>query len=1007
MKNLFLKVFILLAVVMLGGGITVSCTGFDGDLNFPQTNLPGDDKDDKEDEKDEGKEDEEGDDKESEKGPFLEIADPVIYSAIKVDIPITTRGLAAVGYKVVEKGVGKAPASALVLFRSGKTIDGNSEVINLTGNDGLDRGKTFVVYIAATVSSTEFYNDGEIFSVEFTTPNAYADSDVVVLRTNAEGADIYVQVPEHVKQEDRRLKWGVTNIAMLEYNGNPSIPEMLHTCDWVYPAYVIKNDTTLNINHYNVYRRNAAGEIGYYVISNSQCIEVPATDPRVETGEAAPISYYYHFQPGEPLLVLMSEVYHTDCDEYFKVEYPQDHLDTGCDKKHPTIDYGWGPGWYWYPFDMNAYKKAVGGGRDEGELPDMGVGGGGGSNIDSNKFWHEGAWYKRVDVRLPGPTQFDGTVKVEVSDLKTDGGTITFTPDNKTFAYFVGLFEETNEYNQGYRDLVRDYLKGDESLMQWFTTSEMAGYFGIFPYYASEGIIQLKLEEYFMWLTPGLTYHLVVNAVNGRMEDGEMWPDVSAQNYQHITFTLPTFTKPAPELIVTPYDAYDPYKVKFNIKNANPSIPVKKVVYAANYTRDFASYMGALGYSYSDIIKANDGYANLTEAEIAKINSSAGYDIDFDVRENSNFTLAVMGWNDENRPNDPDGENPQAVAEAISLKASPATPLNMTKLNALKGDWTATATIRTIDYSTEPYTYTQSTASWKVSIGDLKTDNVFTAADYLVFENEGVDKEAADAYLAEFNQQSVDYNAAVLGQNRVLCQGWAIDNDRTLSTVTPWDLFVMPDYKSSKVDYLFFDFGPKWFLQTDADGNIFIPVHYDRVQPLTCWYSGMMHYLCGGNFESGYANFYNPNDPESVQSVGIHVEIAEDGNTITLKSYQTEVKDAETGETSMVTLYPNVIYENNNMLNFYNPYVVSDVVLTKGWSATAPTPSRKSYVRHNGKRVANDAGYQTPVKPHNHTVLVPGVKKSDIKVVTNKFPTPEQTREGMKKLSKKIAPARK
>ena len=1006
MKNLFLKVFILLAVVMLGGGITVSCTGFDGDLNFPQTNLPGDDK---EDEKDEGKEDEEGDDKESEKGPFLEIADPMIYSAIKVDIPITTRGLAAVGYKVVEKGVGKAPASALVLFRSGKTIDGNSEVINLTGNDGLDRGKTFVVYIAATVSSTEFYNDGEIFSVEFTTPDAFADSDVVVLRTNAEGADIYVQVPEHVKQEDRRLKWGVTNIAMLEYNGNPSIPEMLHTCDWVYPAYVIKNDTTLNINHYNVYRRNAAGEIGYYVISNSQCIEVPATDPRVETGEAAPISYYYHFQPGEPLLVLMSEVYHTDCDEYFKVEYPQDHLDTGCDKKHPTIDYGWGPGWYWYPFDMNAYKKAVGGGRDEGELPDMGVGGGGGSNIDSNKFWYEGAWYKRIDVRLPGPTQFDGTVKVEVSDLKTDGGTITFTPDNKTFAYFVGLFEETNEYSQGYRDLVRGYLKGDESLMQWFTTSEMAGYFGIFPYYASEGIVQIKLEEYFRSLTPGLTYHLVVNAVNGRMEDGEMWPDVSAQNYQHITFKLPEFTTPEPELVVTPYEAYSPYKVKFNVKNPDYATnPVKKVVWVANDTREFSA-MFAQGYTYTDLVMINNGLTDLSEAEVAKVNSAEGYDMEFEVRENSHFTLAVMGWNLENYPSNPDKEGSKAYAEATSLGAIPAEPLDMTKLNALKGDWTATATIKAIDYSTEEPTITgESKISWKVSIGDLKTDNVLTAADYVVFENEGVDKEAADAYLAEFNEKSVAYNKAVLEQNRVLCQGWQLDKTRTLATASPWDLFLMEDYNASLVDYLFYDFGPKWFLQTDADGNIFVPVNYNRIQPLTRWFNGMNHYLCLGNYEVGYANFYNPKDPESVQSVGIPVEISADGNTVTLKSYTFEAVDENENKTT-ITLYPNVIYDNQGSLYFYNPFIVSEVVLTKGWNGSAtPTPSKFSTRgKASGKRVANGNSYQTPSIPFSSVTFVHGKKKPEVKVTTNKFPTPEQTREGMKKLSKKIAPARK
>jgi len=760
----------------------------------------------------------------------------------------------------------------------------------------------------------------------------------------------------------------------------------------------------LNINHHNVYRRNANDEIGYYIIGvnpdgSTKVIEVDANDPRVETGEAAPIQYYYHFQPGEPLVVMMSEVDYTDCDEYFKDENHYNNND--CDKKHPTIDYGWGPGWYWYPFDFEAYKKALGGDREPGELPMPGVGGGNAPAVDADQFWLEGAWHRQIEIRLPEPEKFDSSVKVEVSKLSPDGGLLTFTPDEDTFAYFMGVFEETNEYKQGYIDLVSTYLGGDPSLMQWFTTSEMAPYFTIFPYYNTEGVVELPLEEYFVSLTPNLRYHIVVNAVPGKMQNGEMIPDVSKQNYQHITFTIPSYTLDAPELEVTAYESNSPWKVKFNIKNANPSIPVEKVVWVANYARDFDVYMSALGYTYTDMVMMNNGVTNLNDAALQMVNSDFGYDLEFDVRAGSTFRLAAMGWNSESRPSDPDKEGSKAWADATSLEEPNADPLDMTKLNALKGDWTATATVKTVDYNTG--LATESQRSWKVSIGGLNENATLTAEEIEYLAGFGVTEVEAKAYLAEFNEMSVEYNAKVLGQNRVLCLGWQIDDTRELKTASPWDLFLMPDYNASQVDYLFSDFGPKWFLQTDAEGNIFIPVNYDRVPQLTRWYNGLSHYLCGGNYEKAIANYISMVDPESVQLAGIPVEISADGNTVTLKSYTVKGSNNED-----VDLYPNVLYDNNGGLYFYNAYIVSEVVLTKGWTepaAPAKLSTRNLGKVNGGKRVANDAEYKTPAKTASRTVFAPGTKKVEAKTITRKFNTPEETHKGMEALLKRRQPA--
>ena len=976
MKNLFTKMLVIGAMLLASGSLMTSC------IQEPDMSTP-----------------------------TLEIGTPNVISSARVEIPLNAKALTEIGYKLVEVVDGQeptAPASAVMLFRTGKKIEGNPKAIVLTSlDDNITQNKSYVVYIAAAISDTEFYNNGKIYSVEFTTPDNPANEYVIVRNRTAEGVDVDVTVPDRVKADGRRIKWGVTNIAMIGYNGHKSIPELLHSCDNVYPAFLFKNDTTLHINHHNAYRRNANDEIGYYIIAgynadgSAKVTEVPATDPRVETGEAAPIQYYYHFQPGEPVVIMMSEVAYAGCREIANLE-GQDYIDhitaDNCGEKHPMIDWGWGPGWYWYPYDYQAYIEAKGGDREPGELPMPGVGGGSTSTIDPNQFWHEGAWYQEIHVTLPQPEKFEGTVDVKVSNLSADSGKITFTPDDKTYAYFVGIFEETNEYKQGYNDIVSNILGGDPSLMQWFTTSEMAPYFTIFPYYDYEGTITLNLEEYFVALQPNLTYHIVLNAVPGKMQDGEMIPDVSKQNYKHITFRIPNYTLDAPELTVTAYESNSPWKVKFNIKNANPSIPVEKVVWVANYAREFDVYMSAFGYTYADMVQMNDGVTNLNSSALEMVNSDFGYDMEFDVRAGSTFRLAAMGWNSESRPSDPDKEGAKAWADATSLIEPAATPLDMTKLNALKGDWTATATVRTLDWNTN--TTSDATRSWKVTIGDLDANRTLTAAEIEYLAGFGVSEAAANAYLAEFNKMSADYNTSVLNQNRVMCLGWQIDDTRETATASPWDLFLMADYNASQVDYLFYDFGPKWFLQTDAEGNIFIPVNYDRVPQLGSWYNGLNHYLCGGNYEKAIANYISMVDPESVQLAGIPVEISADGNTVTLKSYTVKSSNNED-----VDLYPNVLYDNGG-LYFYNPYIVSEVVLTKGWTEPAAPASKLSTAReskvNNGKRVINGAEYKAPVKPASRTVFAPGVKKADAKVIDRKYPTAEEFRQNMEKLGKKL-----
>ena len=302
--------------------------------------------------------------------PSFEITgEAVVNNAVSVDIPVKAQNLEKIGCYVREIFVDEkgdkyfvsgydsnknpilagqiADPTAAIVFRKGKIFEGGESINNLhlSGNEGLDRNKTFIVYIAA-IANNKYYNNGQIFSVEFKTPEKYADDDVAVIRQSYEGMDVYLTFPPQVKAKNRRVKWGVSNIATLAYYGNPPIPQQLHNCDFVYPAFLVQRDTLLEINHYNAYRRNAKGEIGYYVVGYSNCVEVSKDSPDVESGAAGPIQYYYEFQPGEPLVLLLSEVDYADCDlGNYEEGANADHKIESCDKKHPIINWGWGKGW--------------------------------------------------------------------------------------------------------------------------------------------------------------------------------------------------------------------------------------------------------------------------------------------------------------------------------------------------------------------------------------------------------------------------------------------------------------------------------------------------------------------------------------------------------------------------------------------------------------------------------------------------------------------------------------
>ena len=920
--------------------------------------------------------------------PKLQVGTPVVNSAVSVDVPLQVNALSQIFYKVEEASEGQEAPSAVTLQMAGKVVAGSTKVLKLSGQDGLVKGKEYVVWITASISNTEFYQNGKVFSATFATPDYYEDQ-VQILSIQQDGANVYVTFPHEICHTCNRVKWGITDLATYNLYGQPVV-EKLTTNDTHYPNYVISDDTLLEINTYNAYRRDENGNILYVDWMGNTYLE---NDPN-RTEDAEPLQYHPILTPGTPCVLMLSEVEWAD----------------GVNVM-PTM--GWavdsfGPGWYKFPFDMAGYEEAkYGGGGGWMPWQRPAPGGDDAPEVNEEDYWERNAWHKKILFKTAAPQVTDATVKVEFSDMSAAGGIITFEPNEKAFAWAVGIFPEESEYGQTWSGLKNDFLDGDESLMQWLSTSEIGfnlGFRYLYEHETENGKLAMKLYSenyddlaYFSMLpAPGTKCHLIVTTVDGKMEDGEPVVDFSKQNFQHIKFTIPDYKKPAPKLEVTAVEPYSPYEVKFIVKNPDYATnPVVKVNYAAHYAREFDLELGN-GYTYSALCEYAYPF-DVTEVEL--INSAEGLEVIIPSRENATTRLAVMGWNAENRPSNPDAEGSKAVAEASTTKIPDAERVEFTKINGLEGVWTATATIKNAVWNDETfdYAYPEVQKSWKVTIGDLTSPASLSQEVYDLYAGFGVSKEQTDIYFAQFKEEEALYNSAVRGQNRILCQGFGYGDGAAFSTVTPWNLFLDTEYSFKNVGDIYYQFGMKWFLQEDAQGNVFIPVNVLRVPPLTAW--STVAYLVPAFTDADGVDWaaYLPSTEEGLDIVSewpnIPVEVSADKQTITIKGLKI-------GED---TYYPNAGFDYGDIYLYY-PKVVSEVVLTKGW--TEPEPEQgveptKKQVKSLAKS-ANGATFTAPKAVKRASRMVGSMpEKKAVKFVEIRQLSNEQIKENLRKYYEK------
>ncbi len=879
MRKFLQRLMMLFSVVLLGAGIT-ACT------DTPEEGEQGE--------------------------PATLTAEVTNSVANAVDVTVNSTGISEFAY-MLQLSTESEPL-AVIVFKDGTTVKATSDITTIK-LDNLEYQTDYTLYIAGKLASKNggFYN--EVVSVDFSTAN-YTD-EVTMIRINYDGADIHVDVPEDVKARGNKLKWFVSS-APDNKKWKPSATgyftdaELVQQNDNNYPAFLIHRDTTLRIREENrIFTSPYDGELS---------------------------EYYPRIAPGEPLVVSIQEVTYVSDDS----------------------NSGWGAGWYGTPFlweqFMNDYFAAAGGGglmpwnvNNYVEAPTRAM-------LPSEEdYWPENSWHKTLHFTTKRPEALNGAVEIgtqgyDSRELSPKGGKVMFTPTGDTYCYCVSILDHAL-----YQSILLNWLDGSRDQLQWFITSNFAAYEGLAStLYANSGPTSIDIAEWFGGnVLPGGTYHVLVTAMGGKEGAEGMEADATRQSFSQLTFELPNYSLPAPEIKVTGLEPTGPYGVRFNIKCTNADVaPVEKASFACDYVRSFKLYIDSYEYTYSQLVEMNTlqgVYFN--DAVVKGMNSPAGFDIEFESREDAASGLVVMGWNYEGRPSNPDAEGSEAYAEARSAVLPDAEKVESSLFEELKGEWTATATLEYLNKNYYPvdengenlkdeqgniiseeklFTYEVKT---KVTIGDITHPATLPESVYDLYGS-STPKATVDALFEEFKELTAHNNRKTRGQNRLLCQGLDFDVAEVayaniLNHQSAWDLFVSPTYSSASTEDIFYDFGPKWYLQIDKQGNIFVPVNINSMLPTTNWQDAKVH-LVGYAPDTNQALIAPADGSNDVTTwPNLPVELSADKNTMTIKPF------VYTSDEGSVAYYPNFIIDTETEIYGMIPMNgknKGNIVLTRGWS---------------------------------------------------------------------------
>lgn len=614
--------------------------------------------------------------------------------------------------------------------------------------------------------------------------------------------------------------------------------------------------------------------------------------------DGEPYQLYNLMAPGEPIVFVVGEF--------------------GWTEEGP---YGWPAGYYDACFDMDKYQEENGGGGllSAGYSPsplalDL--------STDEDKYWT--GYHSRQIFYTAMPEKMDKTVTVQVLNASTTGFVLNFVPDDGVKYYCLYVADE---------QLYRDYTAaiGGEEFWQWFVTSNTGMWEGCMSVMPADGEefagVQTLASSEFMYGYPqaGGTYHVLLTAIGSE--------DAMQQSFVHETFQIPNYTMAAPQVVVTPLPdkSTDEY-VYFNVKNSNPSVPVVVAKTLCNYDRDWDS----AGADYATML-ANYGIA-LSADDIAKINSEEGLEFEYSTRPNATSRMAVYVENEEGLANDL-SSGTTAVADVRSKPRSDAPRVESALFTELCGDWTATASVWVWDYNEGGYQVQAEPVSTKVTIvggieiaesipSDLKNSYPLWSDEQLA------------AMYEEYKEEGELFNNSVRGQNRLLCLGFNFEQNDTfserLALQTPYDLLVHPSYSTPTIANVFYDFGPKWYLQIAEGDVVTVPVNSEEFPPLSNWADRSLYTLVGHTGSESLG--VDPTATGSDLTLHFQTEVSADKNQITILPYEYDGK----------SYYPNLVYYRQTGYSQTGTLIVSPIVLTRGWNGASESSVQPTIYQTSG-----------------------------------------------------------
>ena len=453
--------------------------------------------------------------------------------------------------------------------------------------------------------------------------------------------------------------------------------------------------------------------------------------------------------------------------------------------------------------------------------------------------------------------------------------------------------------------------------------STLLEYYG---YESYSGTQDFEFDENVLFLEPDSTYIISVVGVYAE--------DASVISLDTLQVTLTKSTLPAAVVEITqgtnPEGEVTPDLVWFNIKSTEKNVFGAKHI--ANYTKEVQKMIND-GYTYEDLLSWYG--EDLSEEDIQAINSDAGLTISISSMEDTESTLIIGAYNEEEGMTVYTG-----VARSAALPA--LEPVSSSLYEDLKDEWTA----RIIQTQSETLWFSDETGENWWSVDSVWVDTTYTTLSlgqsfdnspasfdathenysvvydshyYKALEN-GASDEQADAYakeqvaaqFAEFKEMADKYNNKYKGQNYILGLGL----DALHPYATPWDLFCSSDYVAYDVEETFYAYGPKLFFQVQEGDQLVL------LGDATITY---LPPVAGWNYYEVLLMGYNPvYANEGVYYTGSYpVEISEDKNTLVIKGIEAE------GE----YFYPALGSMGYGWPDFFTK-TCADIVLTRGAEAT-------------------------------------------------------------------------